>query len=131
MTYGLAAFHALQSRSNVRTFLSGGELDRRTGSLVGPIAQRTLQNFTLSGCFLSTTGLDPELGTMEPTVEEVEMKQALVRSATQVVLALDATKLAERSAVRSVSLAQVDIVVTELDPSDPRLDPYRDSVKLL
>ena len=35
VTYGIPAFQALQSRSGVRAFLSGGELDRRTGSLVG------------------------------------------------------------------------------------------------
>jgi DeoR family transcriptional regulator, fructose operon transcriptional repressor len=131
VTYGIPAFQTLQSRADVRAFLSGGEVDRRTGSLVGPVAQRMLESFSLSCCFLSATALDPELGTMEPTVEEVEMKQAMVRASQYVVLAADSTKLSQRSAVRSLSLDQIQTVVTELDPADSRLDPYRDRVLLL
>jgi DeoR family fructose operon transcriptional repressor len=59
------------------------------------------------------------------------MKQAMVRVSQQVVLAVDATKLSQRSAVRALSLDQIQTVVTELDPADPRLDPYRDHVQLL
>jgi DeoR family transcriptional regulator, fructose operon transcriptional repressor len=131
VTYGIPAFQTLQSRAEVRAFLSGGELDRRTGSLVGPVAQRTLEGFSLSCCFLSATALDPELGTMEPTIEEVEMKQAMVRAARDVVLAVDSTKLSQRSAVRALSFDQIQTVVTELDPADARLDPYRERVQLL
>jgi DeoR family fructose operon transcriptional repressor len=131
VTCGIPAFQALQPRTGVRVFLSGGEVDRRTGSLVGPVAQRTLESFSFSCGFLSATALDPELGTMEPTVEEAEMKQALVRASQQVVLAVDSTKLSQRSAVRALSLDQIQTVVTELDPADSRLDPYRDRVLLL
>jgi DeoR family fructose operon transcriptional repressor len=130
VTYGIPAFQTLQARPDVRAFLSGGEQDRRTGSLVGPVAQRTLEGFSLSCCFLSATALDPELGTLEPTVEETEMKQAMVRVSQSVVLAVDSTKLSQRSAVRALSLDQIQTVVTELDPADPRLDPYRDQVQL-
>ncbi len=95
------------------------------------MAQRTLEGFSLSCCFLSASALDPELGTMEPTVEEVEMKQAMARASQHVVLAVDSTKLSQRSAVRALSLGQIQTVVTELDPADSRLDPYRDRVLLL
>ncbi len=131
VTYGIPAFQSLQSRTDVRAFLSGGEVDRRTGSLVGPVAQRTLESFSLSCCFLSATALDPELGTMEPTVEEVEMKQAMVRASRDVVLAVDATKLSQRSAVRALSLDQIHDRGDRTRPGRSRLDPYRDRVLLL
>jgi DeoR family fructose operon transcriptional repressor len=131
VTYGIEAFQALCGRPGVKSFLSGGELDPRTGSLVGPVAQRSLDGFSLSCCILSTTALDPEIGTMEPTVEEVGMKMSLARSSGQVVLAVDSTKLSQRSAVRALPLDQVSIVVTELDPADERLDPYRELVQLI
>lgn len=130
VTYGLQSFQALQRHPHTQVILSGGELDPRTGSLVGMVAQQSIERFSLACCILSTTALDPGAGTMEPTVEEVGMKQALARAADRVVLAADATKLAQRSAVRSVELARVDLLVTELDPADPRLDPFRDVVEL-
>ncbi len=131
VTYGIPAFQVLQSRDHVRAFLSGGELEPRTGSLLGPVAQRTIDSFSVSCSVLSTMALDPEVGTMEPTVEEVEMKRALLRSGQYTVLAVDATKLGQRSAVRSIAVEEVDLIVTELDPTDARLDPYRERVELL
>jgi DeoR family transcriptional regulator, fructose operon transcriptional repressor len=131
VTYGIDAFRAMSGRAGLQVLLSGGELDPRTGSLVGPVAQRTMDSFSLDCCILSTTALDPEIGTMEPTVEEVGMKQSLARAAERVVLALDSTKLGQRSAVRAMTLDQVTVIVTELDPADERLDPYRDRVELL
>ena len=130
VTYGIDAFQVLQGRPDVHSILSGGELDPRTGSLVGNVAQQTIERFTLSCCILSTAAIDPQAGTMEATIDEAAMKQALVRSADRVVLAIDSTKLEQRSAVRSVELEQIDVIVTELDPRDPRLDPYRDLVEL-
>ena len=121
----------LQSRSGVLALLAGGELDRRTGSLVGPVAQRMLEGFSLSCCFLFRERARPRAGPVEPTVEEVEMKQAMARASQYVVLAVDSTKLGQRSAVRALNLDQIQTVVTELDPADVRLDPYRDRVLLL
>ena len=130
VTYGIEAFQVLQGKENVHAVLSGGERDPRTGSLVGMIAQQTVELFTLSCCILSSSAIDPDVGTMEPTMEEVGMKQAMVRAAQRVVLAADATKLSQRSAVRSIAFSHIDLLVTELDPSDSRLEPYRDIVEL-
>ncbi|MGY1692895.1 DeoR/GlpR family DNA-binding transcription regulator [Geodermatophilus sp. SYSU D01105] len=131
VTYGLEAFQVLQDRPGARAYLTGGERDRRTGSMVGPLALRALHSFSLSRCFLSATGVHPVLGCTEPTAEEVEMKQAMVAVSSSVVLVCDSTKLDARAAVRSVDLGQVDLLVTELAPEDERLDPYRDLVELL
>ena len=78
----------------------------------------------------TATSAEPRL-VVERTVEEVEMKQAVVRVSQSVVLAVDSGKLSQRSAVRALTLGQIQTVVTELDPADPRLDPYRDHVHLL
>jgi DeoR/GlpR family transcriptional regulator of sugar metabolism len=63
-------------------------------------------------------------------MEEVEMKQSMAQASQRVIVAVDASKLSHRSSVRSIDLAQVDLLVTECDPRDPRLDLYRDIVDL-
>jgi len=130
ITYGVEAFQSLQGKQNITAILSGGERDSRTGSLVGFVAQQTVSGFSMDCCILSASGIDPEAGTMEPTMEEVEMKQSMAKSSQRVIMAVDATKLSHRSSVRSFDLAQVDLLVTECDPRHPRLDPYRDIVDL-
>jgi len=48
-----------------------------------------------------------------------------------VVLAVDATKLGGRGVAVGLEWEQVDILVTELDPGDPRVAAYRDLARLL
>jgi DeoR family transcriptional regulator, fructose operon transcriptional repressor len=130
VTNGLAAFATLHGQPGVRTFLTGGEREERNNSLVGPIAVATVRQFLLARCFLSAAALDATAGTSETTIEQAAVKQAMAEVSEHVVLAVDATKLGQRSLVRSVGLAEVDLLVTDLHPGHARLDEYRDLVEI-
>jgi DeoR family fructose operon transcriptional repressor len=129
VTNGLAAFTALHAQPGVRTFLTGGEREERNNSLVGPIAVGVVRQFLLARCFVSAAALDPA-GTSETTVEQAAVKQAMVEVSDHVVLAVDSSKLGQRSSVRCLGLTRVDLLVTELAPDDARLDGYRDLVEI-
>lgn len=131
VTNGLAAFEAMHAHPGVRTFLTGGEREEANRSLVGPIAVSAVRQFLLARCFLSTAALDPRAGTSETTVEEATIKQAMVEVSQHIVLAVDSSKLGQRSLVRSMTLDRVDLMVTDLAPEDRRLDEFRDLVELL
>ena len=131
LTNGLESFTALAAVAGVRPVLTGGELDPRTGSLVGPLAAQSAGQLMLRRLFVSSAGVDPVLGTGETCLEEAQVKQALARVAEDVVLALDSSKLGARGTALGLSWDQVRLLVTELDPSSPRLDPYRGMVDLL
>ncbi len=131
ITNGLAAFEAMHAHPGVRTFLTGGERAEVNRSLVGPIAVSAIRQFLLTRCFLSTTALDPRAGTSETTVEEATIKQAMVEVSQHVVLAVDSSKLGQRSLVRTIGFDRVNVMVTDLAPDDARLDEYRGLVELL
>jgi DeoR family fructose operon transcriptional repressor len=131
VTNGPETFRALQEHPGVTALLTGGELDSRTGSLVGPLAARAARDVLLRRLFVSAAALDAELGSSEATLEEAEVKLALAGSAGEVVLAVNASKLGHRAPARAFALDHVDVLVTELDPADRRLDPYRRRVRLL
>jgi DeoR family fructose operon transcriptional repressor len=130
VTNGLAAFASLHAKPGIRTFLTGGEREERNNSLVGPIAVSVVRQFLLARCFLSAAALDPAAGTSETTIEQAAVKQAMVEVSDHVVLAVDASKLGQRSLVRSIGLARVDLLVTDLAADDARLDDYRDLVEI-
>ena len=111
--------------------LTGGELDPRTGSLVGPLATRPARDLLLRRLFVSAAAVDPDVGASEATLEEAEVKIALAGSASEVVLAVDASKLGHRAPAQAFAWDQVDLLVTDLAPRDSRLDPYRDHVDLV
>jgi DeoR family fructose operon transcriptional repressor len=126
VTNGQDTFAALQGRTGVTPLLTGGQLDARTGSLVGPIATRSARSLLLRRLFVSAAALDPVHGTSEATLEEAETKLALADVAAEVVVAVDSSKLGHRAAARGLEPDRVSLLVTELDPSDAQLDPYRD-----
>lgn len=46
-------------------------------------------------------------------------------------MAADASKFGATASAVALPLADVDVLVTDLDPADPLLDPYRELVNLL
>jgi DeoR family fructose operon transcriptional repressor len=126
VTNGPDTFNSLQDRIGVTVLLTGGQLDQRTGSLVGPLATRAARELLLRRLFVSAAAVHPHYGTSETTLEDAEVKLALADVAAEVIVAVDSSKLGQRAAARGLVPERVAILVTELDPSDGRLDPYRD-----
>lgn len=131
ITNGVESFTALSSVAGVRPVLTGGETEPRTGSLVGPLAVHACGRLLLRRLFVSSAGVDPVLGTGETCLAEAEVKQALAGVAEQVVVAVDASKLGARGTALGLRWEQVAVLVTDLEPADPRLDAYRGVVELL
>jgi DeoR family fructose operon transcriptional repressor len=130
LTNGPESFAALQGRPGITPLLTGGRLDTRTGSLVGPLAARAVRDFTLRRLFVSAAGVDPVVGTSESTLEDADAKLAFADVSAHVVLAVDSSKLGVRAASRCLLFDRLHLLVTELEPSDPLLDPYRELVEL-
>jgi DeoR family transcriptional regulator, fructose operon transcriptional repressor len=130
LTNGPETFGALQGLPGVTALLTGGRFEQRTGSLVGPLAYRSATSFSADVLFASAAAVDPA-GTLEPTLEEAEVKRGMAAGAGLVVLAADSSKLSARSVTLGLEWDQIDVLVTELDPSDRRLASYRSLADIL
>lgn len=128
LTNGLETFHALSGKPGIRAILTGGEIDPRTGSLVGPVAVRAAGTFLLTTAFVSAAAVHPALGPSEAALEDAEIKQVFAGCAAAVVLAADHSKLDRRSLTVGLQWSDVSTFVTDLDPDDARLDSYRAQV---
>jgi DeoR family fructose operon transcriptional repressor len=125
LTNGPDTFQALQRRPGLTPTLTGGHLDARTGSLVGPLATWSARQLTVSRFFTSCAALDPATGSTELVVEEADVKRAIGVGATEIVLAADSSKLGHRATAVTFAWDAISYLITELDPGDRRLDPYR------
>jgi DeoR family transcriptional regulator, fructose operon transcriptional repressor len=125
LTNGPDTFHALQQRPGITPILTGGQLDARTGSLVGGIAAWSARQLKVSRFIASCTALDAASGATEVVLEEADVKRTIATGADEVILAVDSSKLERRATAVWVGWDTVDVLVTELDPDDPLLDPYR------
>lgn len=131
VTNGIEAFTTLNSHAGVTALLTGGQFDPRTGSLVGPLAIRSAKDMLLGRLFVSAIGIDPHHGTTESTLEEAELKLAMADVSSEIVVALDSSKLGQRGAARCLPIDRIDILVTDLPPNDKRLAPYKEHCEVI
>ena len=131
VTNGPETFSALQRRPGVTPVLTGGLLDPRTGSLVGPLASWSARQIIASRVIASSAGVHPEIGWTETVLDEADVKRSFVGTGSHVVLAVDSTKLGQRGTAVCFDWSEIDVLVTDLEPNDPRLDPYRSLAELV
>ncbi|TDD90635.1 DeoR/GlpR transcriptional regulator [Saccharopolyspora karakumensis] len=130
LTNNIQTFQVLQGRPGVTAELTGGRFDERSDSLIGPLAEATVEQLTPDVFFASTGGIDG--GTcFESTVEEAALKKVCARVSHRTVLGADSAKLDARDRAASVALEDVTTLCTELEPDDPQLEEYRKRVRRL
>ncbi len=130
VTNGLATFQNLIGKTGICATLTGGSNEPRTGSLVGPVAVRTAECFLFDVLVCSAAALDPTLGSSEASLDEAEVKRVISSRSQRIILAVDHTKLGTRARVRGIPLDEVDLLVTDLNPEDKRLDVYRAGLEI-
>jgi DeoR family transcriptional regulator, fructose operon transcriptional repressor len=92
---------------------------------VGPLACRTASQLVVERLFVSAAAVDPRLGALEATLDDADVKRSLAVCAGHVVLAVDASKLAKQAPAVGIGWNDIDLLVTDLDPEDSLLTPYR------
>ncbi len=130
-TNALQTFSILTPLEGVHPLLTGGAPEPVTGSLVGPLANRSARELRTDLFFLSAAALDPHDGTAEVSLLESEIKRTFAERTEKAVLCLDSSKLGSREAARALPLSDISVLITELDPADTLLDPYRELVEVL
>lgn len=131
VTNGLDTFATLQRKPGITALLTGGQLDARTGSLVGALANRAAGEMLLRRLFVSAAALDTDVGSSESCLEEAEVKRSFAAVASEIILAVDSSKLGTRAVAQTFDWSEISLLVTELSPESSRLDPYRKVVALL
>ena len=124
VTNGLLTFQALQDRPGVTAILTGGESDRRSDSLIGPVATAFLEGIKFSAFFASAAAIDAR-SCYEDTLEEAEIKRAFMRSSTRVVIGVHSEKLDGNATAASIPLDRVGVLATELAPGHGDVATYR------
>ena len=74
--------------------------------------------------------MDHPIGSSEASLAESEVKRAFAATSSRIILAVDHSKLGTRAQARMFDLVDIDLLVTDLDPVDDRLTPYRPLVSV-
>jgi DeoR/GlpR family transcriptional regulator of sugar metabolism len=115
----------LMSRPGIELNFLGGRMNADAQIALGGATINTLAEIRVDNLFLGTGYLDADFGLSEFDLEIVELKKAMIRSARRVISLTISEKLDTCNRYQVCDLSAIDILVTELDTSHPRLDAYR------
>ena len=106
--------------SEMEIILTGGILREKSFSLVGPIAEESIRNFTADKLFLGVDGIHFEHGLTTPNVLEAKINQLMVKTAAEVILVADSSKFGRRSLGFIADISTLNKVITdkEIHPDD-------------
>lgn len=122
LTSSLNIANLLLGQPDVRLILSGGVVRLGEASLVGELAHYTYQNLFVDRLFLSVGAVDAASGLTEYNWDDALVKQAMIRSAKEVILVADATKFDRVAFARVAPLSVVHQLVTDRAPEGPLLE---------
>lgn len=115
----------LLGKPQVEVNFIGGRLSRDSQIALGGSAINTLSDLRVDLCFLGTHSIHPTEGLTEPDWEIVQLKKAMVQRASKVISPSISEKLGSRQRYRICGVEALDVLITELDPGAPQLEPYR------
>ena len=106
------------SSSQVRTFVSGGELAANSYAYVGSYAEDFLRSFNADVCFFSVRTLTPDGNLTDNAIAENSIRKIMMSSSKRSVLMLDSGKIGEPCISTLAHIKDLSYVVSEKDISD-------------
>jgi DeoR/GlpR family transcriptional regulator of sugar metabolism len=93
--------------------LIGGELRRRSQTVVGPLTRHLLDGVRIRKAFMGTMGVTVEDGLTTSDASEAFTKGLVTSRAEQVILLADRGKIGRRALAKAGDLADLDVLITE------------------
>lgn len=116
----------LAKRKDIKVFVTGGTLHGEWFSLVGPHAQRSLENILIHTLFIGADGLDPEWGATSFDQDEAELLRVMAERARRHVAVVDHTKLGKVANWRICQAQTLDALVTDTHATEESVAPFRE-----
>lgn len=107
----------LESKT-AEVILLGGKLRKSSNSLTGYDVLSTIKKYNVDKIFCSSKALDERHGLTDVTVEEGEVKRALIQAAAECYLLMDDSKLDMTAFYHVVSIDKIDHIITNCRPED-------------
>ncbi|WP_417480599.1 DeoR/GlpR family DNA-binding transcription regulator [Maricaulis maris] len=116
ITNGLEIAVYLQKHTGVSVYLTGGKM-RETGNagahtLVNPMAEYLLRQVTADVAFLCCSGADAGRGFTNASIEEAEMKHAMIAAARRSVVVADHGKIGHVGVARIARMGDISLFIT-------------------
>lgn len=112
------AIGALLRDGKPKVYMPGGRISGTEPSITGAQAIEQLRSYCFDIAFLGASGFSQE-GFFDYSVEDSEIKRAVMEQSQTKVMLVDASKFDRLSVARITKLHGVDVVITDMPPPEP------------
>jgi Transcriptional regulators of sugar metabolism len=132
ITNSVTVFDTLNRTPGITLISTGGAVRYNTQMLVGPTAEGALRELRADKLFLITSGITLDFGLSHHTISEVTIKQAMIRSAREVIVLADHTVFGAEVGIQIAPLKVADRLITDdaLPPST-RLEISKAGIQII
>lgn len=127
VTNGLDVAMRLAENPTHKVYLTGGLLRPVNASLTSNFGGHNLEGVQVRKAFLSCNAFSIERGPMCDDLLEMELNQAMVNAAEQVIIVCDSSKFEQTSLVPFASMSNIQQVITDNGVTESVLSGLRDS----
>jgi len=103
----------LASNPNITLVCTGGIARANVYTLLGSQVEALLRTLHVNKAFLGADAIHPDGTVANVNIEEVAVKQAIVKAGEEVVLLADSSKFAVKGFATVCDLAEVDLLITD------------------
>ena len=108
VTNNMNVANILAANSDCDVVVTGGNLRRSDGGLVGSLAINTIRQFKFDLAVIGCSALDEEGDILDFDIEEVGASQAILRQSRRTYLVADQSKFQRSAPARIASLSEID-----------------------
>jgi DeoR/GlpR family transcriptional regulator of sugar metabolism len=120
----IAAIIEYLEHPQIDIILIGDKISRNSKITVGAEAIAKVKQINADICFLGINAIDLQQGISDNDLEIVQLKQAMIESSKLVVCLTISEKINTSQPLKVCDLDKIDLLITELSPDDPLLEPY-------
>ncbi|WP_091230904.1 DeoR/GlpR family DNA-binding transcription regulator [Microbacterium sp. 3J1] len=117
VTHSLTIAPVLAVAEGISLTVIGGRIRGVTAAAVGAETVATIGRLRPDVAFIGANGISAGFGLSTPDPEEASVKAAIVRAARRVILVADSSKHDRELLVSFASLREIDVLVTDAEPS--------------
>lgn len=112
---------------NIDVIVIGDKVSKNAKITVGAEAISKISKIKTDICFLGINALDTSFGVSDNDWDVVQVKKAMMGSARKVVCLTISEKINSVQPIQVCGLEEIDMLITELEPNNPLLQPYKDA----
>ena len=121
VTNNLNIANILKKNIQSEVVVTGGNLRKSDGALIGQPALETIQNFKFDLAIIGCSALDNEGNMLDFDTQEILVNQSIISQAEKTYLVADHTKFMRRAPIKIASLSTVDCFFTDKNLERPLL----------